>query len=240
MAGPRDAFSGDTWGDEIEASRDDPNTFCLLSPGWPEPDWCRQEYRWSCGRTGTGLVNKLHRSGVMSVVVLTGHRIDEPGREKPRFPPERTEAVAAWIARHMTASDTCFSSCASGADILFGETCRAIGARHHIVLPFEPERFIRSSVATSAPGNWEARFRALWSAANTELRHVLELRADVDPYDACNRELLAMAATKPPPHRLLAIWDGRDNGRPGGTGSMVRLAREEGFKVDIFDPRPEA
>ncbi len=171
--------------------------------------------------------------------VFTGHRIDVPGRDPPRFPPRRIAAARKWIAERVFPADVCLSSLANGGDILFAERSWEVGAIHHIVLPFAPERFIESSVRTDAPGDWVARFRAIWDATPDERRHVLRGPGDQD-YDACNRALIAIALKAPAPRRLLAIWDGRDSGKPGGTSSMIALARAAGFDIATFDPRPPA
>lgn len=168
--------------------------------------------------------------------VFSGHRIDDPGRPTPRFPDARIAVVRGWISERIAPGDLCLSSLANGADILFAEACRAAGADHHIVLPSNPDRFIETSVRTATPGDWVARFRAIWDATPARHRHVL---GTTDDYDACNRALIAMALEAPPPRRLLAVWDGIDTGRPGGTGSMVTLAREAGLEVEILDPRPQ-
>ena len=171
--------------------------------------------------------------------VFTGHRIDEPDRPAPRFPASRAPVVATWIAVHIAPNGPCLSSLASGGDILFAEACRAAGCVHDVVLPFGPDRFLESSVATEAPGDWEARFRRLWDETPPQRRHVLAPEPEGNPYDACNRALIRMARAAPGPHRLLAVWDGADSGRPGGTSSMIALARESGFTVETFDPRPK-
>lgn len=166
---------------------------------------------------------------------FSGHRIDDPGRPTPRFPDARIPAVRAWISARVAPGDLCLSSLANGADILFAEACRSAGADHHIVLPSGPYRFIETSVRTEADGDWVARFRAIWDATPARRRHVL---GTTDDYDACNRALIAMALEAAAPRRLLAVWDGIDTGRPGGTGSMVALAREAGLEIETVDPRP--
>jgi hypothetical protein len=61
------------------------------------------------------------------VVLFSGHMVDAPGREKPRFPPNKEPVAAHAIAAALDelairASDLCICGGACGGDILFAET----------------------------------------------------------------------------------------------------------------------
>ena len=54
-----------------------------------------------------------------------------------------------------------------------------------------------------------------------------------EAYEAANEALLGAA------DRLIAVWDG-EGGESGGTGSVVKLARERGLAVDVVWPEGAA
>ena len=56
----------------------------------------------------------------------------------------------------------------------------------------------------------------------------------IDPWERGNQWVLEMAVTGAGDVTLLVLWDGKDiSGKPGGTGHMVRIARQSGA-VDII------
>lgn len=163
-------------------------------------------------------------------VLFSGHRIDPPDAPKPRFPSHRERAVQDWLAGQLRPEDIAISSLADGGDILFAEACRAKGLIHHILLPLPPEAFLDTSVAEP----WRDRFHRIWNATPPDRRTVLP-DPGRDPFDACNRAMIALGLTFPPPRLLLVIWSGKP-GRRGGTASMVALAHHAGIEVRWFDP----
>ena len=170
------------------------------------------------------------------VALFTGHRIDAPDRPKPRFPaphaPHAAQAIAAAIPDDAQIG---LSSAANGGDILFLEACAARAIPCHIILPFPPEEFLRRSVATEAPGGWEARFHHLWSNTPSDRRHILTVPESADPYAACNDALLALAEKLGAPE-VIALWDGQTGDGPGGTADLVTKARARGWPVTVIEP----
>ena len=169
-------------------------------------------------------------------VLFSGHRVDAPDRPVPRFPPERiakaTRAISAALPK---GAFTGLSSASNGGDILFLEACTARAAPFHIVIPFPPEEFLHRSVATEAPGDWEARFRRLWEATPDARRHVLPPREGANPYAACNDTLLTLAATHGEP-MVIALWDGQRGDGPGGTADLVAQAHARTWPVTVLRP----
>jgi hypothetical protein len=170
------------------------------------------------------------------VSLFTGHRIDAPDRAKSRFPntraPSAARAIAAAIPDH---ARTGLCSAANGGDILFLEACATRAIPCHIVLPFAPEEFLRRSVATDAPGDWEARFRRLWSDTPADHHHILTVPEGANPYAACNNALLSLAADLGEP-KVIALWDGQTGDGPGGTADLVAKARAKGWPVAVITP----
>ncbi|MCK7500531.1 MAG: hypothetical protein MZW92_67520 [Comamonadaceae bacterium] len=99
---------------------------------------------------------------------FTGHMLDAPGREAPRFPPALVPAVAAALRERVAAwhAPVVYTSAACGADLLFVEAAQAAGAEVNVVLPFARDEFVRTSVAGGRRGRgWNASSDALARAA---------------------------------------------------------------------------
>lgn len=98
-----------------------------------------------------------------TVITFAGHMIDAPDREKPRFPASLEATVAAALRDKLSGlrKPMVYTSAAYGADLLFIEAALDIDAEVTIVLPFDRDDFVASSVAPGGP-EWVARFdRAL-------------------------------------------------------------------------------
>ena len=98
------------------------------------------------------------------VVLFSGHMIDAPGREKPRFPPDKEPVAAQAIASafadlHVGPDDLCICGGACGGDLLFAEAALARSALLEIYIPFEEPTFLEKSV-DFANSDWRARFFA--------------------------------------------------------------------------------
>jgi len=119
------------------------------------------------------LARVLPRAGEMlevlpaaDVLAFAGHLIDAPDRASPRFPAALEPAVAAAIGARLARMHlpVVYASAACGADLIFIEAALDIGAEVNIVLPFDQEDFVRTSVA---PGGdtWTSRFHHALSRA---------------------------------------------------------------------------
>jgi class 3 adenylate cyclase len=191
--------------------------------------------------------------GIGQVVMFAGHMIDQPGRPKPRFPPRLEQAVRQVIDARLDALDAHFgyASAASGSDILFLEAMLARGAEIHVVLPFSPDEFRKTSVDIIPGANWRERFERVLAQA-TEVKLASEHRLDLGSiaYEYANMFLHGLASLRA--SRLdaelasLAVWDGQPGDGPGGTASIVarwKAARVKFRRIDparVFDQRPPA
>jgi class 3 adenylate cyclase len=94
-----------------------------------------------------------------AVVAFSGHMVDAPDRPEPRFPAELEPAVAAAIRQHLATlrEPILYTSAACGADLLCIEAALALGAEVNVVLPFDRDDFVRTSVAGGGAG-WVRRF----------------------------------------------------------------------------------
>ncbi|MEO5342964.1 MAG: hypothetical protein H7842_06430 [Gammaproteobacteria bacterium SHHR-1] len=161
-----------------------------------------------------------------TLLIFTGHMIDAPERQPPRFPAALEPAVSAAMDAELERLDARigFGSAACGADILFAERLLARGGELNLVLPFNLDEFIRTSVAF-AGDHWVERLQRLLPQAN--LRYAtreLYLQDDllfaytnriISGYALLRAELLA---TQP---SLLALVDGASRSKTGGALSFV-------------------
>lgn len=106
------------------------------------------------------------------VLLFAGHMVDAPGREKPRFPPDKEglarEKIRAAVVKEMeTGAGVAFGYAggANGGDILFQEVCKELGIETRLHLAVPPKDYVRKSVKKGGD-NWVARF---WEIYNEHL-----------------------------------------------------------------------
>jgi tetratricopeptide (TPR) repeat protein len=92
------------------------------------------------------------------VAVFAGHMIDH-NRETPRFPEEISDNVKFAIANDLRINNIKigYSSLACGSDILFVEALIELGGEVNIIIPFNREDFLETSV-NFAGKSWVERF----------------------------------------------------------------------------------
>jgi hypothetical protein len=178
------------------------------------------------------------------VVLFSGHMIDAPGREKPRFPPDKEPTAAQAIARGLAdlgagPQDLCICGGACGGDLLFAEAALMRSARLEMYLPFEEPTFLEKSV-DFADSNWRARFLA---ARERGVLHVAPLELGPAPegddsYERNNGWMLDAAlrfgADKVD---FVCLWNGEGGDGPGGTKHMMEEVRRLGGRTVWLDTR---
>lgn len=176
------------------------------------------------------------------VLLFSGHMIDSPGRFEPRFPDELVGAAARQLGQELARLgagplDRALCGGAGGADLLFAEACAARGVPLEIMIPFEEERFLVSSVEPSGP-EWRERFERLVASEDVEVTVTASGdESDLSPYERNNQRLLERALEWGPKRlRFLALWDGRSGDGAGGTADMVTEVRKHTSEVRIIDP----
>jgi class 3 adenylate cyclase/tetratricopeptide (TPR) repeat protein len=168
-----------------------------------------------------------------SVVVFSGHMLDQPGRPAPRFPADREAPIRAAILAYLKTIRPGFgySSGACGADLIFCECLLELGAKVHLVLPCSLAAFKQQSVSFAGP-DWERRFHDVLNQATSLLvANSAEFGAEeteVTPpigFVYCNRVVtgLAVLHARALDFHLeaLALWDGKAGDNVGGTSSVV-------------------
>ncbi|MEM5344631.1 hypothetical protein [Paraburkholderia azotifigens] len=178
------------------------------------------------------------------VLLFSGHMIDAPNRESPRFPPELEPAVAKAIhdeidALDTSASDIAISSGACGSDILFAEDVLARGIALRMHLPFSEAEFIDKSVSF-ADADWTGRFANVASRAQRFIATEIpgDTSAGEDPYERTNMRMLDEALSLGGNDVvLICVWNGQGGDGPGGTKHMVETVRAKGGEVRWIDIR---
>jgi CheY-like chemotaxis protein/tetratricopeptide (TPR) repeat protein len=185
-----------------------------------------------------------HCFGIGRVVVFAGHMIDQPGRPCPRFPAQLEKPVSAAIEQRLQKLDAGFgySSAACGADILFLEAmlARRRGAEVHVVLPFPPSEYRKTTVDIIPGADWGIRFeKVLKQASDVRMAAEQKLEEGSVPYEYANILLHGLAgahaAQLDAELAPLAVWDGQPGDGPGGTASIVARWRALGLKLEPID-----
>jgi hypothetical protein len=185
------------------------------------------------------------------VLLFTGHMVDAPGREQPRFPPDK-EGVARQAIRDAIAEEMAepggvacgIAGGASGGDTLFHEVCAELGVGTELYLALPRDQFVAASVAPAGPA-WVERFARLYErlprrvlADGKELPRWLREKPDYGIWQRNNlwtlHNGLALGRDKV---TLIALWDGGAGDGPGGTQDMVTKAEQRGAKTVILNTK---
>ncbi|MEO8701980.1 MAG: TRAFs-binding domain-containing protein [Kofleriaceae bacterium] len=169
-----------------------------------------------------------------AVIHYTGHMIGE------RFGADSEHRIATRIAAVLDELDAGygFGALACGADIVFAEALRARGAEHHVVLPFEVDQFIRTSVARAGEG-WVDRFHACLAAASSITFGTLDASTtDTDALFAYGGQLamglaLVRAGFLGARAIQVAVWDGKPARSVAGTAADIATWRRRGLEVEV-------
>ncbi len=178
------------------------------------------------------------------VVLFSGHMIDAPGREKPRFPADKesiaSRAIAGALADlHMGSDDLGVCGGACGGDLLFAEAVLGRSALVEIYIPFEESNFLETSV-DFADKDWRERFFAAKarSALHIAPHELGPLNEGQDPYERNNRWILD-AAVRFGADKVdfVCLWNGEGGDGPGGAQHMMEEVRQRGGRIRWLDTR---
>lgn len=184
------------------------------------------------------------------VLVFSGHRLDPPDREPPRFPASSAE-LAREMIRDAVAEERALAGDgpvegiaggASGGDILFHEVCAELDIPTELLLAMPEQAFAARSVA-DAGSEWMERFRRLRDRVpprvlshSEEVPEWLAGRADFNVWHRSNLWILHTALCRQGADvTLIVLWDGKGGDGPGGTEDMVEIALRRGLKVVHLD-----
>ncbi|MEL7448638.1 MAG: tetratricopeptide repeat protein [Pseudomonadota bacterium] len=180
------------------------------------------------------------------IFLFSGHMVDRPDREQPRFPDhpaviaEARARICAWLdERGACEEDLALSSAACGSDLLFAEAALERKLKLDIRLPFSRAEFLRRSVAF-AGAYWVEAFHRVTTAPETKLR-IMSKEIGPTPKGfnefARNNLWMLYSALSGGAERLefLCLWNGKAGDGPGGTQDMVDTIRQHAGFADIID-----
>jgi hypothetical protein len=177
-------------------------------------------------------------------LLFSGHMVDAPGREKPRFPATLESAVKQAIRAEVDGlaagpGDVATSSAACGSDILFAEAVLDRDVTLRVYLPFDEVTFLDKSV-NFANNRWPERYRAVVARSQRfSAPEVLGPLPDgTDPFERVNLWMLDEAQRIGGANvALICVWDGQGGDGPGGTKHMIDAVRDVGGDVRWIDIR---
>lgn len=174
------------------------------------------------------------------VLLFSGHMIDAPDRQSPRFPADSQSQAATAIQQALDKleagpQDLALTQGACGGDILFAEACLQRDVQLQLLQPFTEAEFIANSVIHGG-ADWLDRYHAITaSLAEKPLAAPAEL-GDLPPtmnaYERCNLWLLATALDYGVDKlSFICLWDGGGGDGPGGTAHMVAEVKKQHGRV---------
>jgi hypothetical protein len=173
------------------------------------------------------------------VIALAGRRIDAPGAPAPRFPLENAETVRQRLRSLLESRGAAalISSAACGADLLAQSEAGKLGLRRRVILPFDRQRFLKSSV-TDRPGDWAPLYNQLLDTVtatqdlvvlggtgeDAQEGYVELIRAILD-----EAEILGLSLHQPV--TALLAWDGSSLDDQDLTAAFGEEAKRRGIPV---------
>ena len=178
---------------------------------------------------------------VPDVIAFAGHMIDAPGRAVPRFPPALVPEVETAIRERFGAlhHPIVYASAACGADLIFIQAALDRGAEVNVVLPFDRQDFVRTSVAVGGVG-WVERFDAALARATRVIMATEENHLGDDVlFDHASMLLEGLtclrAAQLETAPALLCVIDAASDGRVGGTHATFERWRRNVGEPQVID-----
>jgi hypothetical protein len=200
----------------------------------------RRQLRLICGLRGIDEAVLEPLAGP-TVAHYCGHVI-APQSATGRFPASAERAVAEAMRRTLAARPVGFAygALAAGADVLWAEALLAAGVELHVVLPFDCEEFVATSVAPAGEA-WVTRFRrCLRSAASVTYGTENAFRGDDGLLRYGSELAMGLAVLRAryldADVRQLAVWDGAPARGHAGTAIDVARWRSTGRLVTVISP----
>ena len=177
-------------------------------------------------------------------ILFSGHMIDKPDREKPRFPDAKSALASGAILNKLndlgaTEKDLAICSAACGGDLLFAELCLDRGMAVHLYLALDEPEFMEKSV-NFAGEEWKKQYFRVRDHPKSELFTLTEELGPGEPganqFARNNVRMLYNAlALGTDRVRFIALWDGQEGDGPGGTKHMIETVKKHLGQVWILD-----
>jgi hypothetical protein len=173
------------------------------------------------------------------IVALAGRRIDSADAELSRFPLRNAGRVREDLHNLLVRLKplALVSSAACGADLLALDEAGALGIRRRVILPFDPEQFLETSVI-DRPGEWRSTYErviAEVTAASDLLIVSKEIGGD-ESYSLASSVILDQSSDLSKyfglPVTAVVVWDGRSRGPDDLTAGFRTDAERRGFEIN--------
>jgi hypothetical protein len=171
-------------------------------------------------------------------VALAGRRVDPTGTDSGSFPLRNIARVSEELRAvfETLRPAALISSAACGSDLLALEEAGRLGIRRRVILPFDPEQFLRTSVE-DRPGDWGSLYkRIIEEVRSTDDLVNLEFTVDQDnDYRLTNLAILdeALEVARASAGKVIAVlvWDGQSRGTGDMTENFRVEAQKRGFPI---------
>lgn len=171
------------------------------------------------------------------ILALAGRRPDPPDADERRFPIANAIPVREQMRSILSRVQPriLIGSAACGADLLGQDVAGDLGIETHVLLPFNAEKFRKTSVV-DRPGHWGALYdRIIRRARANDCLTILQAGDDSDqPYEAANEEILGLSRRRAQPDEELSaliVWDGAPKDADDFTDHLQQQIRQQGGNV---------
>jgi len=177
------------------------------------------------------------------VYLFSGHMVDQPDRQPPRFPEDKVEDAGRKIAEVLEQleagpEDLALTQGACGGDLLFTEACQNRGVNVLWHQPFDEPEFVQNSVDHGGE-EWRRRYSDAKAkltnpiqSAPERLGEPPENAAGSYPYERCNLWLLYTALSYGINKVFfICVWNGEGGDGPGGTAHMYNEVKNRTSQV---------
>jgi hypothetical protein len=176
------------------------------------------------------------------IFLFSGHMIDAPWREKPRFPASNEGIAAAAIGEmldQLAAGSTDLAVCEGkcGGDLLFAEAAVERQLALELYIPSREEEFLSNSI-DFADANWRSRFFAVKSQASLHITpdELGPVAPGDDIYERNNLRMLEAAGRfGPKKFYFICLWNGEGGDGPGGTQHFMQAVQKKGGRTHWLD-----
>ena len=162
------------------------------------------------------------------IIGVSGHRKIQPDNVS------LVQTNAREILSNIPYNSIVLCGLANGVDLLVAEVCLKMDIPYQVIFPFPKEQFKQESILADFKDKEEqqkakSRFEYLLSRAREIIipDEIKEAPADNGlKYRALGRYIVEHS------NLMLIFWNGIDNGKPGGTADVVRMAKRGEFNAN--------
>jgi len=166
----------------------------------------------------------MKKYSIPIIFAITGHR-DLREEDIPILTKKLRELFSHYQTNYPNTELILLSALAEGADMLVASIAKDMKVTLHVILPYQESEYLNSFDDESQ----KERFLTLKEyASKVQTLPCNHKNSTTNCYQILGEYLADNS------NILIALWDGVDNGKAGGTSAVVKYA-QEGFKINHFD-----